>query len=263
MAELRALIFDVDGTLAETERDGHRLSFNLAFGEAGLDWDWSIERYAELLAITGGKERIRHYIDRYRPGFRIPGDVAAYVADLHRRKTEHYTRMVEQGAVSLRPGIVRLLAQARRRGLRLAIATTTSPDNVTALLTHVLGADSSAWFEVIAAGDVVPAKKPAPDIYRYALRELDLPAAACLALEDSANGLVSARGAGIGTVITMSSYTRKEHFEGALLVVDSLGEPAAPALVTGGDAVAVVAGDHACVDIDLLTKLHGFRKTKR
>lgn len=257
MVELQALIFDVDGTLAETERDGHRVSFNLAFHEVGLDWDWSVETYGALLAITGGKERIRHYIEHYRPDTAIPDDATAFIADLHRRKTSHYTRMVESGAVSLRPGVKRLLAEARQRGLRLAIATTTSPDNVIALLTHVLGPGSGAWFEVIAAGDIVPAKKPAPDIYTYALRELHLPASACLALEDSANGLLSARGAAIPTIITTSSYTRNERFDNALLIVDSLGEPAAPAAVTGGDA-AVVAGTHACIDIDLLTRLHGY-----
>jgi HAD superfamily hydrolase (TIGR01509 family) len=263
MMELQALIFDVDGTLAETERDGHRVSFNRAFTEVGLDWEWSVETYGELLAITGGKERIRHYLEHYRPESRIPGDATAYIADLHRRKTAHYTAMVKDGAVSLRPGVSRLLAEARQRGLRLAIATTTSPDNVAALLTHVLGPTSRSWFEVIAAGDIVPAKKPAPDIYKYALGELKLPASACLALEDSANGLLSARAAGIPTVITTSSYTRQESFDGALLIMDNLGEPSTPGRVSGGDAAIAAAGNHACVDIDMLVKLHEFPSSAR
>lgn len=262
MQALQALIFDVDGTLAETERDGHRVAFNLAFREAGLDWDWSVELYGKLLAITGGKERIRHYVDRYRPDVRIDGDQAEFIAELHRRKTAHYTRMVKEGAIALRPGVRRLLDDARRHGLRLAIATTTSPDNVAALLTHALAPDGITWFEVVAAGDIVPAKKPAPDIYTYALRELGLQADACLAIEDSANGLAAALGAGIETVVCVSNYTRNERFDGALLVVDSLGEAAAPLQVIGG-TVATMSGGAACVDIDLLKAIHARRPARR
>ncbi len=251
MKELEALLLDVDGTLADSERDGHRVAFNLAFREAGLDWAWSPELYGELLAVAGGKERIAHYIERYRPPFDPPRDLPGFVAALHRAKTAHYTRMVKQGALPLRPGVRRLIMEARSDGLRLGVATTTSPDNVEALLEHSLAPGSSRWFEVLACGDVVPAKKPAPDIYLYALERMALPPEACVALEDSENGLAAARGARIPTLVTVSSYTRGQRFDGALAVLDTLGEPARPFEVIAGDV-----GDARCVDLALVRRLH-------
>lgn len=251
MSELKALIFDVDGTLADTERDGHRIAFNRAFADAGLDWDWSEALYGELLAVTGGKERIRYYLDRYNPGFDRPSDLDGFIAGLHRAKTDHYTKLLAEGEIPLRPGVRRLLETARREGLRLAIATTTTPANVQALLEHALDPASPGWFDVIAAGDVVPAKKPAPDIYDLALAELGLSAAECLAFEDSENGIRSARGAGLGTLVTINEYTRAHDFEGALLVLDHLGEPARPFSVLAGDAAGATH-----VDLALLRALH-------
>ncbi|MGF1548661.1 MAG: HAD family hydrolase [Thiotrichales bacterium] len=250
MPTLQALLFDVDGTLADTERDGHRIAFNRTFAEAGLDWDWSIERYGELLEVTGGKERIKRYLERYRPDFEAPGDLDAFVAGLHRQKTRHYVGLLEGGGIPLRSGVARLLREARDAGLRLAIATTTTPENVTALLAATLGREAIAWFEVIAAGDVVPAKKPAPDIFTYALEQMNLPAAACLAFEDSENGLRASRGAGLRTLVTVNDYTRTHDFEGALLVLDQLGEPGQPMRVIAG-----AAGSATMVDVALLRRI--------
>ena len=151
MAELAALIFDVDGTLADTERDGHRVAFNRAFADAGLDWEWSVELYGKLLAVTGGKERIRHYLDHFNTAFERPDGLDEFIAGLHAAKTEHYTRMLSEGLIPLRSGVKRLLQEARDAGMRLAIATTTTPANVSALLNYSLAPDAADWFEVIAA----------------------------------------------------------------------------------------------------------------
>jgi len=222
MNALQAIIFDVDGTLAETERDGHRPAFNQAFTEHGLNWRWDEELYGRLLDITGGKERIRHFAGIAAPEIAARPDFDDLVKKLHTAKTAHYVRLVEQGRLALRPGIASLIGEARRAGIRLAIATTTSPENVDALLRASLAPDSPGWFEVIGAGDVVPVKKPAPDIYHWVLEKLALPAHACLAIEDSANGLRSALAAGIPTVVTVGEYTAGQDFTGAHQVHDSL-----------------------------------------
>ncbi len=232
--KLEALLFDVDGTLADTERDGHRVAFNKAFKELHLDWEWSVSLYGKLLSVTGGKERIRYYLREYHQTFSAPGNLSEFIAAIHARKTEIYTTMLEQGGIPLRPGVRRLLAEARTRGYRLAIATTTTPANVLALLEHALAPGSAAWFEVIAAGDIVPAKKPAPDIYTYALEKLGLAAQQCIAFEDSANGIRSSMDAGLKTIVTVNDYTRHDDFDAAALVLDHLGEPDMPCTVVMG-----------------------------
>jgi len=219
MAELSALIFDVDGTLAETE-ELHRAAFNEVFGAAGgPGWHWDQALYADLLRVTGGKERIAAYIQQAGLATMPPAAVAA----LHRAKTAAYARRVRPGQIDLRPGVRRVLLAAQKARLRLAIATTTSVENVQALL------DACAplpRFDVIAAGDAVPAKKPAPDIYRLALDRLGLPAAACVAIEDTQNGVVSATGAGLRCVVTRSLYGGDGPFPGAAAVLRDLADPA-------------------------------------
>lgn len=252
MAELKALIFDVDGTLADTERDGHRVAFNQAFEDAGLDWHWSVELYGELLAVTGGKERIRHFIERDLPGFEAPGPLDEFIAGLHRSKTDHYLSLLREGRIPLRPGVERLLTEARESGLTLAIATTTTPANVVYLLEANLGRESIEWFSVIAAGDVVPAKKPAPDIFHYALTHLSLTPQHCLAFEDSENGLRATAAAHLRTVITVNAYTRDQDFTAADLVLDQLGEPDRPFEVLKGQV-----GEARYLDIALIRRLFG------
>jgi len=218
----QALIFDVDGTLADSERDGHRPAFNAAFAELAVPWHWDEDLYGSLLAVTGGKERLRHYAEVYDPEFLARPDADQLIGALHRAKTRHYLALLAAGRIPLRPGVGRLIAEARTAGLRLAIATTTSPANVVALLDSGLGPGADSWFEVIGAGDVVPKKKPAADIYLWVLDRLGLPAAACLAIEDSANGLRASLGAGLPTLVVQSEYTAKDDFAGALAVLPDL-----------------------------------------
>ena len=248
---LRGLIFDVDGTLADTEQGGHRIAFNRAFAELGLDWEWGEGIYDELLQVFGGKERVRHFIDKYLDGFTVPGGISGFIRDLHARKTRHYVALMKSGEIPLRPGVERLLIEARAAGLKLGIASTTSPENVTALLSTSLGDHGIDWFDVIAAGDIVERKKPAPDIYEYALQRLGLPATDCLAIEDSGSGLKSALAAGLKTVVTVNDTTRRQNFAGAAIVLEHLGNP--------GNAFTALAGDaHGAthVDVPLLRFIH-------
>ena len=225
MTELKALLFDVDGTLADTERDGHRVAFNHAFEEAGLDWRWDEALYGKLLAVTGGKERIRYYLAEFNRDFQMPENADEFVAGLHKSKTKHFTNMLREGKIPFRTGVKRLLEEAKAADLRMAVATTTTPENVSTLLEANLGGDWADWFEVIAAGDIVPNKKPAPDIYTWAMEQMNLRPVECLALEDSANGVKSAVAAEIPSiVVTVNGYTKDEDFTGASLIVSQFGD---------------------------------------
>jgi len=236
MAELQALLFDVDGTLSDTERDGHRVAFNMAFDEAGLDWNWSENLYGELLAVTGGKERIRFYLEKFNTTFEKPDNYDQFVKDLHAAKTKFYTQLMGEGKIPLRTGVERLINEAREVGMRMAVVTTTTPENVTALLTNTLGPDSESWFEVIAAGDIVPAKKPAPDIYDWALEQMSLKPEQAIAFEDSYNGILSSVAANLRTIVTINEYTKNDDFSQAELVLNHMGETNQPFEVLSGDA---------------------------
>ena len=221
--KLQALIFDVDGTLADTEL-AHLAAFNAAFVQEGLSWHWDEPLYTQLLDVSGGKERITHYWRQVQPDLKII-DNAAFtdtVQRIHDQKTAVYERMVNDGAVQLRPGVLKLIEQAHDAGLQLAIATTTSPVNISTLLRTSIGPDWSKFFVVIEDASTAPRKKPHPQVYLQTLSRLKLPASACMAIEDSANGLRSSLAAGLQTIITKNSFTEHHDFSGALAVLPDL-----------------------------------------
>jgi beta-phosphoglucomutase-like phosphatase (HAD superfamily) len=228
-SNLRALIFDVDGTLADTE-EAHRRAFNEAFQQLGLPWNWSKPKYAHLLLTAGGKERLAAYIDSLDlpPTGRL--ELMGRIESIHRAKTLNYTRMVLAGGVALRDGVARLIDDAARAHVSLGIATTTTFANVEALLRMGVGAGALDRFAVIGAAGNAARKKPAADIYEYVLRQLGASPQECVAIEDSANGLRAAKAAGLYTIVTPSYWTRAEDFSDADLVLPSLGSAERPLL---------------------------------
>ena len=224
---IEALIFDVDGTLADTE-EVHRTAFNLAFERFGLGWEWDRLLYRQLLNTTGGKERMAAYIQRLELADSERRHLLGLLPDIHAQKTKFYSAVVNDGALPLREGVQRLIDEALAAGCRLAIASTTTAVNIDALLQSTLGARGLDIFSVIACGDQVKAKKPAPDIYMLALRHLGLQADRAVAFEDSANGLRSAQAAGLWTVITPTYWTEDSDLKSADLLLPSLGDPAHP-----------------------------------
>lgn len=220
---LNALIFDVDGTLADTEA-AHMRAFNRAFAQEGLDWYWTLDQYTGLLAVSGGKERMLHHWRQVNPGLKEldGGAMQATIDRLHEIKTAFYEEAVNQGEVVFRPGVLALMEEARNAGLKLAIATTTSPANIAALLRSVMGADWRSKFAAVGDAGNAPIKKPHPQVYLKVLADLGLSAGECLVFEDSSNGLLAARAAGLPTVITPNSFTAQHDFTGALRVVPDL-----------------------------------------
>ncbi len=227
MTPFDALIFDVDGTLADTE-ELHRQAFNEAFFACGVGWRWGPALYAELLRTTGGKERIATYISQLQLPAAERGWLLRLIPELHAAKTHLYREMVAQGHARPRPGVKRILLEARAAGLQLAIASTTSPENVDSLLMSSFGPEVPGWFDVIATGDVVPKKKPAPDIYNLALERLGVAPERAIAFEDSQIGVQSARAAGLFTVATPSLWTIGQDFSEADIVLTSLADPERP-----------------------------------
>ncbi len=222
MATLRALIWDVDGTLAESERDGHLPAFNEAFRRTGLNWQWDDAMYGELLAVTGGVDRMRSYAKRFDPQSLTHPDFEDVLRDTHRIKNRLYGMRVNEGRVGLRPGVQALIEEAARAGVRQAIATTTSRANVHALLDATLGERWPTLFEALVCGEDVDAKKPDPSVFHLTLDRLDLQADDCLAIEDSPNGLAAASAAGLRCLITESEYFRGADFTGSIRVVGDL-----------------------------------------
>jgi HAD superfamily hydrolase (TIGR01509 family) len=220
---MKALIFDCDGVLVDTERDGHRVAFNRTFSEFGLDTFWDVELYGELLKVAGGKERIRAYFES--AGW--PPDVSntdVLVADLHRRKTALFMEIIASGQLPLRSGVVRLVDEAAAAGVRLGVCATSNAMSVSGVL-DLLGPQKRQKFEFVLAGDVVSRKKPDPEIYNLAKARLGVSGSACMVIEDSRNGLIAAMGAGMPCLITTSTYTADEDFNGAVKVVPELGDP--------------------------------------
>ena len=257
MTQLKALIFDVDGTLAETE-EAHRLAFNQTFLEMGLGWDWDRGLYGKLLSVAGGRERIFHYINDYLlPGQRtegLPEDLNDFVSKMHADKTRHYQDMLLEGQLPFRPGVARLIEEAHEGGLKLAISTTTSRTNVEALFSHAYKSsnlDVLSWFAAVATGEMVSEKKPSPQVYQVALDGLGLPAECCVAFEDSVIGFSAASAALIPTIVTTDTYSQHGKFDNPLIVLDSLGEPDKPFNVTQGEAYG-----HRYVDLEMVKSLH-------
>ncbi len=246
---LDALIVDVDGTIAETE-EAHRAAFNAAFREFGEAWEWDRALYGELLKVAGGRERIRHYLERFHPERLKDPNIDTHVRALHARKTELYSD--EAARLPLRPGITRLFSEALKAGARLAIATTTSRANVDALLGRTPDEPALDWFNVVATGEWVEHKKPHPEVFDKTLERLGTRPERCLALEDSANGLEAAKAAGVPTLVTVNPYTEHETFRGAVAVLSHLGDPDTPMQVHQGAS----HGRHL-VDLDLLRQWMG------
>jgi HAD superfamily hydrolase (TIGR01509 family) len=236
-----ALIFDCDGVLADTERDGHRPAFNETFSEVGLGVRWSEEEYGEKLQIGGGKERMASLLtDEFVRANGLPTDADGQkdmLADWHRRKTARYKQMVRAGRLPARPGIARIVDEALAAGWALAVASTSAEESVRAVLEHAVGKPNAARFAVFA-GDIVPAKKPDPAIYQLALERLSVGPGDAIVIEDSRNGLLAAVGAGLRCVVTISSYTAGEDMSEAAIVVTSLGDPGEPTVVLANRSAA-------------------------
>jgi HAD superfamily hydrolase (TIGR01509 family) len=252
-----ALILDCDGVLADTEKDGHLVAFNQVFDEAGYPFRWSEDEYAVLLKVGGGKERMKAYLAQH-PELDLPGsdDLDTLLAEVHRRKSYDYQQIVNSGQIPGRPGVKRLIEDALDHGWRVAIASTSAVPSVEAVAVAVLGQATRDRLAGIFGGDVVPAKKPAPDIYLYALDQLGLSAGDAVVVEDSESGAKAAAAAGIAHIVTVSHFTRDDPFPDAVVVVENLGEPGSPAVVLAGDDVR---DDRGVIGLESLERIAGSR----
>ena len=219
---MQALIFDCDGVLVDTERDGHRVAFNETFLQLGWPTQWSVERYGQLLTTAGGKERTRRHFDDSGWPF-VEAERDAKIAESHAVKTDLFMKLIESGKLPLRPGIKRIVDEAIATGLKIAVCSTSNERAVQTVVDVMLGHERSKHITVFA-GDVVAKKKPAPDIYLLAAKQLNLDPPKCVVIEDSNNGLRAAKAAGMKCVVTISSYTADEDFALADRVVSDLGD---------------------------------------
>ena len=222
--QLQALIFDCDGVLVDTERDGHRVAFNQAFAKKGLDIEWDVQLYGDLLEVAGGKERMRHYFNTHQWPSNIT-DKDIYIKELHKLKTDCFMQIIGSCQLPLRPGVARLVDEAIADGITLVVCSTSNERAVTLVVERLLGAERRSHFAAIFAGDVVSRKKPDPEIYNLAARQLNLEPAQCVVVEDSRNGFLAAQAAGMHCIVTTNGYTEHEDFSQADLVVSKLGEP--------------------------------------
>lgn len=252
---LAALLFDVDGTLADTEPDGHLPAYNRAFAEFELDWHWSPTLYGQLLRIPGGRERVAYYLQAYEPPLgrhaeRVASDHDAWIEDLHHCKSRYFRARVEQGVVRLRAGVARVMREAGAAGVPVAIVSNASRGSLEPVLEHLLGPDLLPGVAFALCGDEVRHKKPAPDLYQLACRHLHHYPGDCLAIEDSATGLQASYDAGVPTLITVNADTRDQTFDRARAVVDDLGEPDRPVTILKSPGF-----DFDYVNLDVLNRI--------
>jgi HAD superfamily hydrolase (TIGR01509 family) len=242
---IKALLWDVDGVLAETERDGHRVAFNQAFEAQGLPWRWSVEHYGDLLTVTGGRERLLHDMQSRSDAPQLQGERESLARQLHQAKNRLYAQRALAGQIPLREGVGPLMLECRERGVRMGITTTTSRSNVDALLRTHLGPGWAAWFAVLVCGEDVVRKKPDPEVYQLALKRLRLSPLDVLAVEDSPGGVAAATAADVPVVVTRSVYFERVTLEGAVAIGPSLGQRSGwqPALMQSADPGPVTLDD--------------------
>lgn len=249
----KALIFDCDGVLADTERDGHLVAFNQMWREQGINWQWSLEQYAQKVKIGGGKERMFSLAqdEDFRAVYPVPESESAWwniVMGWHKRKTEIYKQAIASGAIPGRPGVKRLAQAALAKGWLLAVCSTSAIASVEAVLRHVMGVELARQFAGVFAGDMVKAKKPAPDVYNLAVEKLNLDPAHCIVVEDTRNGLLAATAAGMTCIVTYNGLTKNEDFTEAALVLSDFGEPGNEAIAIGQNRTNVQPQGYFTVD---------------